>query len=173
MEAIGKQQLASVEALLDGGADPKRRGGGGETPVQAVFVDDPAFLQPVLEHGGDANSPNAVTDASAVSRAILGQHLAEVRLLLKAGADPGFADHTVTRRCTSPVAPTAARRSCCCSMPARLPTRKTPAPRRSSRLTFSIPRNVLNDRTLTERRHVVAWLQAHHVTLDKTVDTPY
>lgn len=93
VEAIGKRQLESVKTLLEAGADPNRPGAGGETPVHAAaFAEDPAYLDAVLAHGGDANVRNPQTGATPLGKAILGQHMTQLKRLLDAGADPDLAD---------------------------------------------------------------------------------
>lgn len=171
VEAIGKRQLASVEALLEAGADPNRPGAGGETPVHAAaFADDPAFLRAVLAKGGDPNASNPVTGAPPLTRAILGQHLEQVRLLLEAGADPDRADHNSDAPLHA-----AARTNAGAIILRLLEAGASPLAKNSGGATFqsyyfSFPRNVLNARALEERRAVVAWLKAHNVPLEAGAD---
>ncbi len=174
VEAIGNGQITSVQALLDAGADPNRPGRGGETPVQAAaFADDPALLETLLARGGNPDSRNAVTGAPPLSRAILGQRLAQVRMLLDAGADASLADH-------SGDAPlhVAARTNGGAAILLLLEHGADATARSGSGASFqsyyfSFPRNALNDRALSERRQVVAWLKAHGVPLEATVESTY
>lgn len=172
VEAIGKRQLASVEALLEAGADPNRPGAGGETPVHAAaFADDPSFLRAVLARGGDPNARNPVTGGPPLTRAILGQNLEQVRLLLEAGADPDRADNN-----SDAPLHTAARTNAGAIILLLLEAGASPLAKNSSGSAtfqsyyFSSPRNVLNARALEERRAVVAWLKAHNVPLEAGAD---
>lgn len=175
VEAIGEQDLVSVQTLLDRGADPNRPGGGGETPVHAAaFVNDPAFLQAILAHGGDPNVRNPVTGGCPLEDALLSQNVAQhVKLLLKAGADPDLADrnHNVPLH-------TAARTNSGAAILLLLEAGAAPEAKNSGGASFqtyyfSIPRNALNARALAERRQIVAWLKAHDVPLDSMVEASY
>ena len=174
VEAIGKGQLASVQALLEAGADPNRPGGGGETPVHAAaFADDPALLRMILDHGGNPNVQNPVTDAPPLTRAILGMGNEQVKMLLDAGADPNDGD----RNSDTPLH-TAARTNNGAVILLLLNAGATPTAKNSGGATFQdyyfgLPRNVLNQRALAERREIVAWLKAHHVTLQAQVEAAY
>lgn len=171
VEAIGKQNLASVQALLEAGADPNRPGGGGETPMHAAaFVDDPAFLRTVLEHGGDSNVRNPTTGATPLVRAILGQNPEQVKLLLDNGADPNLAD----RNQDAPLH-VAARTNAGEVILRLLDAGASPLAKNSGGASFqayyfSFSRNVLNERALAERRKIVFWLKSHGVPLESTVD---
>lgn len=170
VEAIGEQNLVGVRALLDGGADPNRAGGGGETPVHAAaFVDDPAFLRVVLEHGGDPNVRNPVTGAPPLARAILGQNRSQVEMLLDAGAEPDLADNNGD----TPLH-VAARTNSGQTVLRLLEAGASPLARNSGGASFqdyyfSFPRNVLNERSRDERQRIVAWLKSHGVPLAAAV----
>ena len=57
VEAIHRRRPASVEALLEGGADPNRVNARGETPVHvAAFEGDPEALRALLARGGDPDA---------------------------------------------------------------------------------------------------------------------
>lgn len=165
--AIGQGKLDSVQALLDAGADPNKPGGGGETPVHAAaFADDPAFLTAVLAHGGQADVRNPVTGATPLSRAILGGHVAQIKLLLDNGADPDLADNN-----SDAPLHVAARTNAGATVLLLLDKGASPLAKNSGGASFqsyyfSFPRNALNDRALAERRQVVAWLKAHGVPLE-------
>jgi len=172
--AIGAGNLVGAQTLLDNGADPNRPGGGGETPVHAAaFAADQALLQAVLAHGGDPNVRNPVTGGTALTRAILGQHPAQIRMLLDAGADPNLAD----RNEDAPLH-TAARTNASDTILLLLDKGASPLAKNSGGATFqsyyfSFPRNVLNAEALSERRRIVAWLKAHHVPLEAGVEASY
>jgi uncharacterized protein len=174
VEAIGKQNLVSVQTLLEAGADPNHPGGGGETPVHAAaFVEDPAFLQAVLARGGDPNVRNPVTGAPPLMRALLGQNPAQVKQLLDAGADPNLAD----RNHDAPLH-VAARTNSGAAIMMLLEAGAAPQATNSGGASFqayyfSFPRNVLNARALAERRQIVSWLKSHDIPLEATVEASY
>ena len=173
--AIGAENLAATQALLDGGADPNRPGRGGETPVHAAaFVADPAILRAVLAHGGDPDIRNPVTGATPMSRALLGPYPDNVRVLLDAGADPQLGDNNAD----TPLH-VAARTNSGRSILMLLEAGASATATNSGGASFQAyyfsfpPRNALNDRAVDERRQVVAWLKAHHVPLEANVDADY
>lgn len=175
LAAIGAENLSATRTLLDGGADPNRPGAGGETPMQAAaFVADPAFLQAVLAHGGDPDSRNPVTGATPLARALLGPHPDNVRLLLDAGANPQLADNNADLPLH-----VAARTNCGQGILMLLEAGASPTAVNASGASFQAyyfsypPRNVLNERALTERRQVVAWLKSHGVPLEANVGADY
>lgn len=174
VEAIGKARLESVQALLEGGADPNRPGTGGETPVHAAaFAQDPELLGAVLKHGGDPDVRNPQTGATPLASALLGQHPQQLRMLLEAGADPNLAD----RNDDAPLH-VAARTNAGAAILALLKHGASPLARNSGGATFqdyyfAYGRGRLNARALDERREIVAWLKANAVPLGAGVEADY
>jgi uncharacterized protein len=58
----------------------------------AAKANDPVYLEVLLEHGADANTPNGVTGATPLVPALMAQREENFRRLLGAGADPNAAD---------------------------------------------------------------------------------
>lgn len=174
VDAIVRGQVASVEALLESGADPDLPGKGGETPVHAAaFARDPRLLALVLQHGGNPNVPNPETGATPLVQAILGPDPTRVAALLDAGADPDIAD-----RLGDVPLHTAARTNAGATILLLFERGASPlAVNRRGRsfqdYYFGFPRNVLNARALQERRDIVAWLKAHGVPLEAKVEADY
>lgn len=174
VEAIRNENLVSVQALLEGSADPNRPGGGGETPMHAAaFVDDPAFLEAVLAHGGNPNVQNPVSGELPLRLAILGHNLTQMKMLLDSGADPNLADSE-----QDVPLHTAARTDFGQAILLLLNKGASPLAKNSSgagfqTYYFSIPREGLNARALSERRQIVDWLKAHNVPLEAAVDARY
>ncbi len=174
VQAIGKGQLASVQALLEGGADPNRPVTGGETPVHAAaFAANPELLRTVLAHGGDADVRNPQTNATPLTSALLGQHPQQLQMLLDAGADPNSAD----RNGDTPLH-VAARTNAGAAILGLLGKGAQPLAKNSGGATFqdyyfAFQRQVLNERALAERREIVAWLKAHDVPLQAKVEADY
>lgn len=75
------RDLALVEALLDGGADPNGEPVFGDALYHAAEVPDPAFTRVLLAHGAEPRGTNALAHALDFDR------IEQVRLLLDAGAD--------------------------------------------------------------------------------------
>ena len=85
--------------LLDGGADPNARDGGGTTPVEAaVAYPWPEMLSLLVERGGDLHSAAEVGETTLLYSVCQGngadwprrleQRLAVARILIDAGLDP-------------------------------------------------------------------------------------
>ncbi|MEN5060768.1 ankyrin repeat domain-containing protein [Luteimonas sp. TWI1416] len=170
MEAIRQRRAASVEALLEGGADPDRVDARGETPVHAAaFSGNPAILRSVLAHGGDKDARNPHTGATPLVQALLSPEAGQAEVLLEAGADPDIAD----RNGDMPLH-VAARTNGGAAILALLRSGADPEARNSRGDSFqveyfSFPANLLSARARDERREIVAWLKAHGVPLEKNV----
>ncbi len=174
MAAIRNGRLASVEALLEGGADPDRANARGETPVlAAAFSDDPDILRAVLQHGGAVDARNARTGATPLMQALLSPNAEQYEVLLDAGADPNLAD-------LNDDAPlhVAARTNAGGAILKLLEKGAMPAAKNSGGATFQsyyfgYKREVLNEEALSERREIVAWLKRHNVPLEANVEADY
>lgn len=170
MAAIKRGRTASVEALLEGGADPDRADPRGDTPVHAAAFSGKAdLLQAVLAHGGDANARNAHTGATPLVQALLSPDARQYAVLLAAGADPDVADDNGD----TPLH-VAARTNNGGAILALLEKGASPLAKNSGGATFQsyyfgYNRAILNDRALEERRQVVAWLKANGVPLEAVV----
>lgn len=170
--AIKRGQLASVEALLEGGADPNRVDPRGDTPVHAAAFSGKAdLLRAVLAHGGDPDARNRHTDATPLVQALLSPSATQYTVLLDAGADPDAAD----RNGDTPLH-VAARTNNGGAILALLEKGASPLAKNSGGATFQsyyfgYDRAILNDRALAERKAVVDWLKANGVPLEASVDS--
>lgn len=91
--ALLSGSVEGVRALILAGANPNRPGLGGATTVHtASMIDDPQYLQLLLEYGADANARHGKTGAVPLAVAAGPRTDAQFRMLLQAGADPDLAD---------------------------------------------------------------------------------
>ena len=80
---------AMVEKLLAAGASPNTTRSSGLSPLMtAARTGNLAVIDTLLAHGADVNATITTTHSSALMWAIAESHLAAVRALLAAGADP-------------------------------------------------------------------------------------
>lgn len=171
MAAIRQGRTASVEALLEGGADPNRVDARGDTPVHAAaFSGKAALLRAVLAHGGDPNARNPYTGVTPLVQALLSPDARQYEVLLDAGADPGIADNNGDLPLH-----VAARTNNGGAILALLRKGASPLAKNSGGATFQsyyfgYNRAILNDRALGERKAVVEWLKANGVPLEASVD---
>lgn len=171
MSAIGQGRTASVQALLEGGADPNRVGPRGDTPVHAAaFSGKPELLELVLAHGGDPDVRNTQTGATPLVQALLSPNAAQYQVLLRAGADPGIAD----RNGDTPLH-VAARTNNGAAILDLLGKGASPLAQNAGGASFQsyyfgYNRAILNDRALGERKAVADWLKANGVPLEAAVD---
>lgn len=174
MEAIRQRRAVSVDALLDGGADPNRVGARGDTPVHAAaFCGDPAILRAVLAKGGDPDARNPHTGATPLVQALLSPTTGQAEVLLEAGADPNLADANGD----TPLH-VAGRTNAGAAILALLRKGARPQVENSRGVTFQaeyfgFPANLLNARARAERREIVAWLKANGVPLEAEVQASY
>lgn len=171
LAAIDQGRAASVEALLEGGADPNRVGPRGDTPVHAAaFSGRPELLELVLAHGGDPDARNPHTGATPLVQALLSPRADQYRILLEAGADPDLADLNGD----TPLH-VAARTNNGAAILGLLEGGASPLARNGGGETFQpayfgYNRAILNDRARGERAAVADWLKANGVPLEAAAD---
>ncbi len=170
IEAIRQGQVASVQALLAGGADPNRANARGDTAVHAAaFSGNAGLLRAVLAGGGDPNVRNPHTGATPLVSALLSPEARQFEVLLDAGADADVADLNGD----TPLH-VAARTNAGAAILRLLAAGASPLAENSGGKSFQpyyfgYRRELLNDRALDERRQVVAWLKANGVPLEAPV----
>ncbi|MBM9912969.1 MULTISPECIES: ankyrin repeat domain-containing protein [Stenotrophomonas] len=90
------KNLDGLRALLDNGADPNaraykvvdgRRLGYNNAMVYAAKLDDPRYLQLLLQHGGDPNTRNSAGETLLFQAFIAGNQWENVKLLIENGAN--------------------------------------------------------------------------------------
>ncbi len=173
-EAIRANRPASVEALLEGGADPNRTNARGETAVHAAaFADNPELLKTVLAHGGNADARNAQTGETPLMRALLSPNATQYTVLLDAGADPNLADNNGA----TPLL-VAARTNAGAAILQLLQKGANPLTEDSKGASFQsyyfgYKRELLNKDALVQRRQIVTWLKANGVPLEANVEAEY
>ncbi|HGM6604182.1 TPA: ankyrin repeat domain-containing protein, partial [Serratia marcescens] len=91
--AVLSQQPASVQTLLELGADPATAGLDGNSALHtAAMLQDAQYLRLLLTEGAQVNVRNAVTGATPLAAAVLAGREEPLRLLLAAGADTTLSD---------------------------------------------------------------------------------
>ena len=90
------KNLDGLRALLDNGANPNaraykvvdgRRLGYNNAMVYAAKLDDPRYLQLLLQHGGDPNTRNSAGETLLFQAFIAGNQWENVKLLIENGAN--------------------------------------------------------------------------------------
>lgn len=85
------QNKPGFEALLAAGADPTHTDDSGDTVMHyAAKANDPTYLDVLLAHGVDPNVPNAVTGATPMMLAMMGERTVQLHKLLAARANPNL-----------------------------------------------------------------------------------
>ena len=91
--AIWNGQDASLAALLSAGFDPSTPGMDGESVAHlAASVDDPRYLQVLIEHGAPIDLIGGRAARTPIFRAVQSRRDAQFALLLAAGADINRSD---------------------------------------------------------------------------------
>ena len=99
-QAIMGGRLTLVQALLEGGADVRRRGSGGKTPLMDAVTSHPTtgddvspLLEPLLSKGAELDVQNDKGE-TALHLAIEQGKVGDATFLIEAGADLSLADQT-------------------------------------------------------------------------------
>jgi len=93
MGALARLNLAGVKRLLQLGANPNVTVIGGDSAISlAAKIDDPRFLQAMLEYSGDANYVNPRTAWSLLHEATISYRMKSVELLTQHGANLNVQD---------------------------------------------------------------------------------
>lgn len=93
LNALLDDDVEQFRSLLDAGADPTSALEGGTTIVHvAAMVDDPTYLELLVEAGADVDVANASSGETPLMAAMRADREPQFRRLLDAGADPDRAD---------------------------------------------------------------------------------
>ncbi len=164
----------AFEALLGAGADTTSADDDGATVMQyAAYADDPAYLEILLARRTDPNVRNAITGATPLDGAIMAGHGERARSLLAAGADPNAADLAGD----TPLH-VAAQVNDFRTVLELLEAGSDPAALNKRATTFQrylgmTPPSLLLDEARRERASIVAWMHAHDVPVDASLqDAP-
>lgn len=166
--AVFNQSNEGLSALLELGADPAWPGVDGSTVVHlAAMANDPIYLDTLLAHGADPNTPHSVTAATPLSAALMGERPVQFKRLLAAGADPGRADR---------MGNTALHVAGKINQPDRaldlLQAGARADARNAQNLTFQryafmTPPSLLDARTRADRETLVAWMRERGIELER------
>lgn len=165
--ALLNRNLAALQALLKAGADPAQPGIDGSTAVHmAAMAEDPIYLDTLLAHDADPDTPHGVTGATALSAALMGERALQFQALLVAGADPNRADR---------IGNTALHVAGKINEPGLalelLNVGADPTVRNAQGVTFqhylfSIRAELLDEGTKRDRRAVQAWLRTRGIAIE-------
>lgn len=93
--AVFNKSKQAFKALLEEGADPALPGMGSRTVAHmAAMVNDPYYLDTLLEFGLDPNLKSQASGTPLLSASLMGESDAQFEHLLKAGANVNAADNT-------------------------------------------------------------------------------
>jgi ankyrin repeat protein len=163
--AIWNQKPASLEALLEAGADPSLTGMDDETVVHmAAMVEDPVYMETLLEHGAPIDPERQSNGWTPLFRAVMHRRHEQRDLLIGAGADIAHRDklgntllHTQTNDADTVMKLLAAGVD---------PTVRNNRGETFQRSFFMPPEHLLNSKGKAGREEVRRWLVAHNVALE-------
>lgn len=165
--AMGNKSRTGLEALLEAGANPANPGIGDGTAIHtAAKANDPVYLEILLAHGADPDTPRPDTQRSPLSEATGAGNEAQFRMLLEAGADPDRADRmgdTALHR--------AARTGPYWEVLALLEAGADPLARNAQGATFHdylhvTPAQILNEEAKADLAAIDAWLREHGIPIE-------
>jgi uncharacterized protein len=94
--ALLHKSAEGLDALLGAGANPALAADGGQTVLHfAALADDSQYLDVLLQHGVDVDTPNPETGETALASALYADREVQFRKLLAAGANPNHRDHAM------------------------------------------------------------------------------
>ncbi|MFN2528474.1 MAG: ankyrin repeat domain-containing protein [Candidatus Baltobacteraceae bacterium] len=161
--ALLNRSATGLEALLDAGADPAHADETGDTVMHyASKADDPTYLDILLAHHVDPDMPNAITAATPLMDALLGDRDAQVAKLIAAGADLNRVDDMgntalhVAAKINSP------------HVLDLLQAGADPLVRNGKNQTFQAylaltPAQILSAQARDNRRQIAGWLRGHGI----------
>ena len=155
-----------LAALLDAGADPTQGDDSGDTVIRfAAMANDPLYLEILLVHHIDPNSPQRVSGETPLESALLGNRDRQFAMLLRAGADLGRADHM-----GNTALHVAAKINAFDRVMDLLKAGAPPDAINRQHCTFQCylfmtPTNILTKSAREQQSMVVMWLEAHHIAV--------
>jgi ankyrin repeat protein len=165
--AMLNESKTGVEALLTAGADPAHADDTGDTVMHyAAKFKDPAYLDVLLAHRVDPNTPNLVTGRTPMMSALFGDRAAQFHKLLAAGADPNLTDQGGDT--SLHIAAKIKQFQLALDL---LNAAADPAVRNKQGVTFQrylymTPTNIMSDDARRQRERLMSWLREHNVPLD-------
>ncbi|MGH9381913.1 MAG: ankyrin repeat domain-containing protein [Thermoanaerobaculia bacterium] len=166
--AMGSKSTEGLKALLEVGADPANPGIGDSTAIHtAAMANDPIYLEILLAHGADPNTPETRTGDPPLSVAVGYDNDPQFRMLLAAGADPnrsgGFGETPLHMAASAGTGE---------QVLALLEAGADPLARNAQDCTFQCyffktRWDLLNEEARHAREAVVQWLKAHAIPLEE------
>jgi uncharacterized protein len=155
-----------LAALLDAGADPTQGDDSGDTVVRfAAMANDPIYLQVLLAHHIDPNTPQRISGETPLESALLGNRDRQFAMLLRAGADLERAD-----RMGNTALHIAAKINAFDRVMDLLNAGAPPNAINRQHCTFQCylfmtPANILTKSARDQQSMIVIWLEAHHIAV--------
>lgn len=154
-EAVADGNKSRIQTLIKAGADPNARGD-----------QDPSYLDILLAHKADPNTPNGVTGATPLVPALMGDRDVQFAKLLAAGAQPNIAD----RMGNTPLH-VAGKINAFDRVLDLLEAGADPTARNGQGKTFQTyvnmtPADVMTEEALRKRAAIAAWLRSHNVPVE-------
>lgn len=167
--ALLNRSREGIAGLLQAGADPGAADSSGETVMHyAAKANDPAYLEVLLKHRANPDAPHAVTGATPLVSALMGNRDVQFHALLAAGAKPGIAD----RMGDTPLH-MAAKINAYPRVLDLLEAGADPSARNRRGTTFQrylyqTPASIMTDDARRGREAIQVWLRTHGVKPDTT-----
>jgi len=151
---------------MDAGAEPAQADDNGDTVIRlAAMANDPAYLQVLLEHHVDPNTPQSLSGETPLASAMLGNRDRQFAMLLKAGADPGRTDHMGNTPLHIAAKINAFDRALDLLQAGAPPDAVNRQHCTFQCYLFMTPSSVLTKPAQVQQAAIVTWLQAHNVAI--------
>ena len=167
--ALLNKSKVGLDALMAAKADPTAPDSSGATVIHlAALANDPVYLDVLLSHRADPNARNAVTGATPLVPALMGNRHVQFAKLLAAGAQPNLAD----RMGDTPLHE-AAKINAFERVIDLLEAGADPLARNTRGATFQkylyqTPVSIMSENGKRRRAAVVTWLRQHNIPVEET-----
>lgn len=170
--AVDTRSLAGLRALLDHGADPEQQGRAGEPAPYATakWEPDAQYLRALLDAGADPDVRYDGTGETAIFGPAMQGFRDNVAVLLEAGADPNALDRQGEHSLFGPARTNQGAVLLMLLEAGADPRRRGPTGATFQDFYFSYGAGTLNDRSRSERRQIIEWLEAHDVAVVPEAD---
>ena len=165
--AMLNKNKASFEALLTAGADPTHADEQGDTVMHyAAKANDAAYLDILLAHHVDVNTPNLISGATPLMGAMMAERDAQYQKLMQSGVELNATDRAGNTPLHVAAKINENQKVLDLLKAGADPTKKNRQNATFQRYLNMTPSSILSADARRQREEVVAWLREHNVPVE-------